>query len=157
VDFINIFADKYANQAAGPMPTPTTQLRLTCLVLTGADVSIPQENIYQFDQQLFYRGLLVLPIYSYGAVENVAVPAIDEVVPFAESGIDPVRINSLLSQLHWQAGDCVSHAHELFKLEDVQMDKESVSAFRVQVEEKIDTTLLLPMKELRRKFFAGDG
>src|SRR5882762_468663 len=157
VDFINIFADKYANQVAGPDANTDNPVALDLPGFDWADVLIPQENVYQFDQQLFYHGLLVLPIYSYGAVENVAVPAIDEVVPFAESGIDPVRINSLLSQLHWQAGDCVSRAHELFKLEDVQMDKESVSAFRVQVEEKINTTLLLPMKELQRKFFAGDG
>ena len=157
VDFINIFADKYANQAASPDANTNNPVALDLPGFNLADVLIPQENVYQFnDQQLFYRGLLVLPIYSYGAVEIVAVPAIDEVVPFAESGIDPVRINSLLSQLHWQPGDCVSRAHELFKLEDIQMDKESVSAFRMQVEEKIDTTLLLPMKELQRKFFAGD-
>lgn len=154
VDFINIFADKYANQASGPDANTNNPVALDLPSFDWADVLISGENVYQFDQQLFYRGLLILPIYSYGAVEVVAVPPIDEVVPFAESGIDPGRINSLLSQLHWRAGDRVGRAHELFILDDIQMDKESVSAFRV---EEIDIALLLPMKELRRKFFAGDG
>ena len=160
--FKSIFVDKYANQVVSRGPnTDDSPVALDLDDFHWANILISGENIYSFDGQLFYRGLLILPIYSYAVVEKVTVPAVDEVVTFAESGIDPVRINRLLSQLHWQVGDHVSRADELYKVEDIQMDLESVSVSASKVQhptaEGVAISISLPMKELRRKFFSGDG
>jgi hypothetical protein len=163
-DFINAFADKYAYRVV--TQDPNTKERVVSRVplnldsFDWANSPIPQENVYQFDDHLFYRGLLILPIYSYGAVEKIEVPPVDEVIPFAESGIDPLRINRLLSQLHWQAGDHVSRADALYELVDIQLELGTVSAFEVQysrIEMRTMGSIPLPLNELQRKFMSGDG
>ena len=117
------------------------------------------ESIHQFDGHVFYRGLLILPIYSYGTVERVIIPPIDELVPFAESGIDPVRINHLLSQLHWQIGDRVVHADGLFELQDIQVDIGSASVCPAEKTSPATASMaqLLPLNSLQRKFSVNDG
>jgi hypothetical protein len=163
-DFINAFANKYANRVVTRDPNTkervVSHVPLNLANFRWANLPFPQENIYQFDDHLFYRGLLILPIYSYGAMEKIAVPPVNEVVPFAEAGIDPPRINHLLSQLHWQAGDHITRADVLYELVDIQLELGSVSAFEVQysrIEERTVGSILLPLNELQRKFMSGDG
>jgi hypothetical protein len=115
-----------------------------------------RESLYLFKGQMFYRGLAILPIYGYGAVETVAVPPSEEVVAFAESHINPVKINSLLSQLYWQEGDRVRRADGIYQLADIQLQENCVSAFRLPTEPN-PIAQLFPPNELRRTFFAGDG
>lgn len=115
------------------------------------------EKIYQFEGQVFYRGLLILPIYSYGVVERVAIPPVDQVIPFAESEIDPVHINLLLSQLHWQIGDRIAHPDGVYTLQDIQMDVGSASCYPLLIGGLNPASeRLFPLNELRRKFIAGD-
>ena len=51
---------------------------------------LSQRSMYQFEGELFYCGLAILPIYGYSAVKRVVVPLSKEVVAFAESHIDSI-------------------------------------------------------------------
>jgi len=167
-DPLKIFNEKFAEQVV--TCDPNTNKRVMSLIhhdLVGygkfhwAVIPVAGEKIYQFGGQVFYRGLLILPIYSYGVVERVAVPPVDQVIPFAESHVDPARINLLLSQLHWQIGDRVAHADGLYKLQDIQMDIGSASCYPCMSsgETNAASASMVPLfrlDELRRKFLAGD-
>jgi hypothetical protein len=164
--FMDVFADKFADRVVLRDPSNnkrvTTRGPLDLSDFDWADIPMPQESVYQFKGRLFYRRLLILPIYSYGAVEFVTVPPIDQVIPFAESNIDSVHVNRLLSQLHWQIGDRVSHADGLYQLKDIQIENGSVSAIRIQYPPANETTMGSPlvdlsMNELQRKFLSGDN
>lgn len=164
-----IFADKFAERVV--THDPNTDERVVTKVpldLTGfdwSDMPLSEESIHQFDGQLFYRGLLILPIYAYGAVDKVVVPPVADLIPFAESYIDSVRVNPLLSQLHWRGGDRVSRPDGLYLLKDIQLESGYVSVINVanipQPTEGMtqDDPLveLLPAHEFRQKFFDGDG
>jgi len=146
---------------------PDTNKRVVSLVhydLVGfgkfhwAVTPVTGENIYQFGGQVFYRGLLILPIYSYGVVERVTVPPVDQVIPFTESNIDPVHINRLLSQLHWRIGDRVARADGLYELQDIQMDIGLAACILIAKTNSATASMvqLFCPNELRRKFLAGD-
>jgi hypothetical protein len=95
---------------------------------------LTQRNVYQFEGELFYCGLAILPIYRYSAVERVVVPSSREVIAFAESHIDSVGIDSLLSQLHWQEGDRVRCVDGVYQLADIQLYRGCASAFKLPAE-----------------------
>ena len=92
-------------------------------------------------------------------MEKIARPSINEVILFAESEIDPLCINRLLLQLHWQARDHVSRADALYELVDIQLELGTVSTFEVQylIEGRTMGSIPLPLNELRCKFMSGDG
>jgi len=117
--------------------------------------TLPHESLHLFQGKLFYRGLLILPVYGYGSVERVAVPPANEVIAFAESHIDPIVIDRLLSQLHWQSGDRVRRAHETYQLESIQLEHGCVSGFRLPAEPQ-PMIQELRANELRRSFRVGD-
>jgi len=164
-DFITLCEGRYAEKVSTRNPDTnevvTTRVPLDLSSFSVVDIP-PQVSIYEFDGQLFYCGLLLLPIYAYRTVERVQVPPIDQVIPFAESFIDSNRINPLLSQLHWKPGDRVIRGGELYELAEIQLAARSVSAFEIQHLQSEEaapnpTPILLPMNELRRKFLPGDG
>ena len=160
-NFAEIFAERVVTR------DPDTNKRVVSLVhhdLVGfgkfhwAVTPVTGENIYQFGGQVFYRGLLILPIYSYGVVERVTVPPVDQVIPFTESNIDPVHINRLLSQLHWRIGDRVARADGLYELQDIQMDIGLAACILIAKTNSATASMvqLFCPNELRRKFLAGD-
>jgi hypothetical protein len=137
-EFSEVFANKFTERMVTHDPNTNQEvISKELLDLSEFDWlggSVPEEKVYQFQGLLFYRGLVILPIYGYGAVERVAVPPAEEIVTFAESNIDPVRIDSLLSQLHWQTGERVRHVDGIYQLEDIQLHNGCASAFRLQAE-----------------------
>ena len=160
--FITIFADKFANQVVTCDPDSNKQV-VSRVPLDLADfdwVNIPtsEQIAYQFEGHLFYHGLLILPIYSYGGVQEIKIPPVYELIPFAESCIDPVHIDPLLSQLHWQTGDRVSYFDIPYKLQDIQIDRGSASVAYLPTGEMTQPSPLmeLPLKDLRRIFLSGD-
>jgi hypothetical protein len=164
-DLLKIFNEKFAKQVV--TWDPNTNKQVISLVhhdLVGygkfewAVIPVAGENIYQFGEQVFYHGLLILPIYSYGVIERVAVPPTDQVIPFAESHIDPARINPLLSQLHWQIRDSIAHADDLYKLQDIQMDIHSASCYPCMLSGETNAaSVSFHLNELRLRFLAGDN
>jgi len=76
--FITIFADKFANQVVTRDPDSNEQVvSRVPLDLTDFEwVNIPtsEQIAYQFEGHLFYHGLLILPIYSYGGVQEIKSP-----------------------------------------------------------------------------------
>jgi hypothetical protein len=110
---------------------------------------------YHLGGKVFYCGLLILPIYGYGAVEGVVVSSANEIVTFAESNIDSIAINRLLSQLHWQVGDHFRQGDQTYQLEDIQLEHGRVSVF--QLPGRLQPMVLsLAANELRRSFRVGD-
>jgi hypothetical protein len=116
---------------------------------------LSQRSMYQFEGELFYCGLAILPIYGYSAVERVVVPLSEEVVAFAKSHINSIGINSLLSQLHWQEGDHFRCVDGIYQLADVQLYSGCALAFRFPAEPN-RIAQLFPLNELRRACFIGD-
>jgi hypothetical protein len=160
--FVTIFADKFANQVVTRDPDSNEKV-VSRVPLDLADfdwVNIPtsEQIAYQFEGHLFYHGLLILPIYSYGGVQEIKIPPVYELIPFAESCIDPVHIDPLLSQLHWQTGDRVSYFDIPYKLQDIQIDRGSASVAYLPTGETTRPSPLieLPLKDLRRIFLSGD-
>lgn len=117
---------------------------------------IYQETAYLYKGHLFYRGLLIQIVHSYCAMEKVTVPAVDDVVLFAESGVDSARSGRLLSQLHWQIGDRVCHAEVLYSLTGIEIERGSVSAIRI-TDPPSPLEIELNIDEVQRIFFLGDG
>lgn len=164
-----IFADKFAERLVTRNPDTNkrvvTHVPLDPTGFKWLGMPTPKENVYQFDKQLFYQGLLILPIYAYGAVEKVVIPPVDELIPFAESCVDSVWINCLLSQLHWQRGDRVNRPDGLYLLKDIQLERGYISvvnfenipnpAERMTQDEPL--VELHPAHEFRQKFIGGDG
>jgi hypothetical protein len=159
-EFSKVFANKFTERMVTHDPNTNQEvISKELLDLSEFDWlgdSVPEEKVYQFRSLLFYRGLVILPIYGYGAVERVAVPPAEEIVTFTESNIDPVRIDSLLSQLHWQTGERVRHVDGIYQLEDIQLHNGCASAFRLQAEHGT-IAQWFPVNELHRTFFTGDG
>jgi ribosomal protein L24 len=146
-DFVSIFEDKKINHAP-----------LNVVGFDWADLPIfPGHYVYLFDRQLFYHGLLLMPIFAFATVDVVAIPTSYEITPFVQSSIDPACIDRLVSQLHWRAGDRVSCGDEIYVLEDVQLDNGSVlaSPHQYHTTEKLHL-VQIPINELQRKFFVGD-
>jgi hypothetical protein len=89
-DFVNILQDQLVNQVTTLDPPPD---------LAGFDWAdlpiISGDCVYQFDGQLFYRGLLLLPLLALGTVDIVTVPPSDEIISFAQSHINSPHINNL--------------------------------------------------------------
>lgn len=159
--FDEVFANRFAEREVILDPdTNRNVLSKAYLDLSEFDwvesKTLPHESWHLFRGKLFYRGLLILPVYGYGSVERVAVPPANEVIAFAESHIDPIAINRLLSQLHWQIGDHVRRADETYQLENIQLEHGCVSAFRLPAEPQ-PIVQELRANELRRSFRAGDG
>jgi len=163
--FITVFADKFANQVVTRDPDNNEQVvsrvPLDLADFEWANIPTSEQIAYQFKGHLFYHGLLILAVYSYGIVQEVKVPPVFELIPFAESWIDSVHINPLLSQLHWQAGDRVSHGDISYKLHDIQIESGSASVVSIYLPTGETTRpsplIQLPLKELRRDFLSGDG
>jgi hypothetical protein len=150
----NNFVTILENQLVKPMATSP----LDMAEFNWAELSIIKgESVHQFGGQLFFRGLLLFSLFAFGAVDTVHMPPIDEIIPFAQSSIDPHRIDKILSQLHWRAGDHVSHGDNIYQLGDIQLDNGSVvaSPLRSQLDED-PPMLQLPINELERRFSIGD-
>jgi hypothetical protein len=142
-DFFDILKDKFLKQFSD-----LARFNWANLPIINGD------PIYQFDGQLFYRGLLLLPLSAFATVDVVTVPPSHEIILFAQSCIDPPRIDSLLSQLHWQAGDRVSRGDDLYQLEDVQLHDGSVLASPLRSQStKMEK---IPVEELQQRFAVGD-
>lgn len=151
-NFVNVLQDLLVNQV-------TAHDSPDLAGFDWADLPIvPGASVYQFDGQLFYRGLLLLPLWAFDTVTVVTAPTSDEIIPFAQSHIDPLHIDNLLSQLHWRPGDRVSRGDDIYKLEDVQLDNGSVLASPVQFQPTEELAMVqIPMDELQRRFFIGDA
>lgn len=145
-DFVDTLKDKFLKQ----FPSNLARFNWADLPIINGD------SIYQFDGQLFYRGLLLLPLSAFATVDVVAVPPSHEIILFAQSCIDPPCIDGLLSQLHWQAGDRVSRGDDLYQLEDVQLDEGSVLASPLGSQSTKELMVKIPIKELQRRFVVGD-
>jgi hypothetical protein len=146
-DFIDILKDKFLKR----FPSDLARFNWADLPINNGD------PIYQFDNQLFYRSLLLLPLSAFANVDVVAVPPSYEIILFAQSCIDPPRIDSLLSQLHWQPGDRVSRGDDLYQLEDVQLDDSFVLAALLRSQStKEPPSKKFSIKELQRRFVVGD-
>jgi hypothetical protein len=151
-NFVNVLRDLLVNQVNA----------LDCPDLAGFDWAdlpiVPGDSVYRFDGQLFYRGLLLLPLLAFDTVTVVTAPTSHEIIPFAQSNIDPLHIDSLLSQLHWQPGDRVSRGDDIYKLEDVQLENGCVLAFPLQFQPTEEPAIVqIPIDELQRRFFVGDA
>lgn len=164
-DFTRFCVDTFVEEVATRDPDTNLIVMQKLSLDSGsfhlADIS-PRGTIHQFKGRFFYCGLQLLPIYAYRGVERLVVPPVDEIIPFAESCIDSVRINRLLSQLHWQLGDRVSHTSGIFQLEDIQLAAGFVSAVKIQHPPTEETAprlapVLLPANDLCRVFLSGDG
>jgi len=74
----------------------------------GLNSIVGDKNYYIFQGQKFEQGVLVLNLYALGCVTQEYDPPKDEVVPFAELGIDTQAINTYLMQLHLHISDQVT-------------------------------------------------
>jgi hypothetical protein len=168
LDFIHIVHEKFANKVVVRDPSSSkgrasARLPFQLDELIWANGDMRPGNIYKFKGQIFYCGLLVLPIYSYGAVQPVPIPPVNEIIPFAESCIDPDIVDRLLGQLHWQIGDRLSRADGVYKVTDIHVESGTVSVVNVPFPPVEETTrgypliITLTMSELQRKFLSGDG
>ena len=151
-DFVNVLKDLLVNHVTNLDSSPD---------LAGFDWAdlpmVPGDSVYQFDSQLFFRGLLLLPLLAFDTVNVVTTPTSDEIISFVQSHIDSPHIDNLLSQLNWRPGDRVSRGDDIYKLEDVQLDNGSVLALSLQFQPTEEPAITqIPIDELHRKFFVGD-
>ena len=92
-------------------------------------------------------------------MEEIKVPPVYKLIPFAESCIDPVHIDPLLSQLHWKTGDRVSYCDIPYKLQDIKIERGSASVIYLPTGEKTQPSPLIELllKDLQWIFLSGDG
>jgi hypothetical protein len=153
ISLMNIFSKQFAQRVVIRDPSMNepvmSRLPLDLTEFEWAD-PIARDTIYQFERNLFYRGLLILPIYGYGTMEEIPLPTVDDLILFAESNIDTICINRLLSQLLWQPGDTVCRGNERYEVVDIQVGHGSVSVREAQyLSSPVDhPTLQLPINEL---------
>jgi ribosomal protein L24 len=112
----------------------------------------PHREAYEFRGALYWRGLDFLPFHAYNDLEPSTTYRAADIIPFAESLIDPGPIDALLSRLHWQEGDLVRHIkyNTEYRIVDVQAAIGTV----ILSNEKGIAPLLI--SEVRRHFKLGD-
>ena len=120
------------------------------------DWLVPQSSesvVYQYKQQVFYRGLLLLSLNGHGMVESTVALTSEDIGPFVISGIHS-SCDLLLSQMHWKSGQLAKGKEgTIYRIIALHFDCREVE---VVTTEGDPLSVVLKMDEIRPHFRPGD-
>lgn len=103
----SVLENSKKRKAADAKPRPLAALFDDALIRRyyGTQSVVSQGDSFIFEKRTYHRGLLIITVQPHVALTLESSPSTDALIPFAESCIDPRRVDLCLSRSNWRKGD----------------------------------------------------